>query len=123
MHCKPTRQQKQSILGAQAHSHFPTFAKILDGRKPPVRGLWQRGARSNAQLSVEDFSTGETRVRRVPLVTSEGNPFVTVAQAIAELNRLRTQRSDDMRPKLGRTPTFAHGGFVRIVGTVFEHSP
>jgi hypothetical protein len=58
---------------AQVDSHAQTFAKVLDGRKQAVRGLWQRGA-VYAQLSVEDFSTGEKRVRRVPLVNSDGNP-------------------------------------------------
>ena len=33
-------------------------------------------------------------------------PVETVAQATAELNRLRTQRSDDTLPQLGRTPIF-----------------
>jgi hypothetical protein len=50
-------------ISAQVHSHAPTFAKVLDGRKQPMRGLWQRGARFYAQLSVGDFSTGEKRVR------------------------------------------------------------
>ena len=46
---------------------------------------------------------------RAPCVSGkqDGNPVETVAQAIVELNRLRTQRSDDTSPKLGRTPTFA----------------
>src|SRR5688572_18024710 len=99
----PRSSKRGTNISAQAHSHAPTFAKVLDGRKQPVRGLWQRGARFYAQLSVEDFSTGEKRVRRVPLVNGEGNPVETVAQAIAELNRLRTQRGDDTLPKLGRT--------------------
>jgi len=43
----------------------------------------------------------------VPLVNGEGNAVVTVAQAVAELNRLRTHRADDELPVLGRTPTFA----------------
>ncbi len=76
--------ESSTNISAQVHSHAPTFAKVLDGRKQPVRGLWQRGARFYAQLSVEDFSIGEKRVRRVPLVSSEGNPVETVAQAIAD---------------------------------------
>jgi len=108
--------ESSTNISAQAHSHATTFAKVLDGRKQPVRGLWQRGARFYAQLSVEDFSTGEKRVRRVPLVNSEGNPVETVAQAIAELNRLRTQRSDDTLPKLGRTPTFADYADAYLAG-------
>jgi hypothetical protein len=103
------RSSESSIYtNAQVDSHAPTFAKVCDGRKQPVRGLWQRGARFYAQLklSVEDFSTGEKRVRRVPLVNSDGNPVEAVPQAIAELNRPRTLRSDDTLPKLGRTPTW-----------------
>jgi integrase len=99
--------ERSPNTGAQVQSHAPTFAKVLDGRKHPVRGLWQRGKRFYAQLSIEDFTSGEKRVRRVPLVNSDGDPVASVAQAIAELNRLRTQRSDDTMPKLGRTPTFA----------------
>ena len=84
-----------------------TYTKALDGRKQPVRGLWQRGELFYAQLSIEDFSTGLKRMRRVPLTDSEGNRVATVAKAIEELNRLRTHRSEDNLPKLGRTPTFA----------------
>ncbi len=98
---------QRSSKNINAHIHAPTFAKVLDGRKQPVRGLWQRGDRFYARLSIENFSNGEKRVRRVPLVNSDGNAVDTVPQAIAELNRLRTQRSDDTLPKLGRTPTFA----------------
>src|SRR6187399_1499341 len=94
--------ESSTNTGAQDHSHAPMFLKVLDGRKQPVRGLWQRGTRFYAQLSVEDFSTGQKRVRRVPLANSDGDPVETVAQAIAELNRLRTQRSDETLPKLGR---------------------
>jgi len=42
----------------------------------------------------------------VPLVTKEGKPVQTVAQAVAELNRLQTQRSDNTLPTLARTPKF-----------------
>jgi integrase len=91
----------------KSQNHAASFAKVLDGRKQPVRGLWQRNGRYYAQISVEDFSTGLKRVRRVPLVNPEGNPVESVAQAIAEINRLRTHRSEDTLPKLGRTPTFA----------------
>jgi len=38
--------------------------------------------------------------QRVPLVTKEGKPVQTVAQAVAELNRLQTQRSDNTLPTL-----------------------
>src|ERR1017187_3787111 len=91
----------------QNQNHAASFAKVLDGRKQPVRGLWQRNGRFYAQISGQDFSTGLKRVRRVPLVNTEGNPVESVAQAITEINRLRTHRSEDTLPKLGRTPAFA----------------
>jgi integrase len=112
----PRGREGGSSTGAKVHSHAPTFAKVLDGRKQPVRGLWQRGARFYAQLSIEDFSAGGKRVRRVPLVNSDGHPVETVPQAVAELNRLRTQRSDDALPKLGRTPTFADYADAYLAG-------
>ena len=35
-----------------------TFAKVLDGRKQPIRGLWIRGTRYYARLNVENPLTG-----------------------------------------------------------------
>lgn len=49
-------------------------------------------------------------------MNSEGNVVETVAQVIAELNRLRTQRSDDTLLKLGQTPTFSEYPDAYIVG-------
>ena len=45
--------------------------------------------------------TGIKKNRRVPLIDKEGNPVQTVAQAMAELKRLQTQRSDNALPTLG----------------------
>ena len=53
----------------------------------------------------------------MPLVNSDGNPVETVAQAVAELNRLRTQCSDDTLPKFGRTPTFADYADAYLAGS------
>jgi hypothetical protein len=50
--------------------------------------------------------SGTKHVRRLPLANSEGKAVENVAQAIAELNRLRTQRTDETLSVLGRTPTF-----------------
>jgi integrase len=87
-------------------SHDATFSKVVDGRKQPIRGLWVRNERYYAQITVEDIQTREKGVRRVPLIGSSGEPVNTVAQAVAEINRLRTQRADETLPKFGRTPTF-----------------
>jgi len=37
----------------QRRSHVATFAKVSDGRKQPIRGLWIRGERYYARLKVE----------------------------------------------------------------------
>jgi integrase len=89
-----------------AQTHAASFAKVFDGRKQPIRGLWERNGRFYAQLKVENSITGIKKTRRVPLLDKDRNPVTTVAQAIAELNRLRTQRADNTLPVLGRTPKF-----------------
>ena len=91
----------------KSHNHAVSFAKVLDGRKQPVRGLWERNGRYYAQISVEEFSAGLKRVRRMPLANAEGESVESVAQAIAVINGLRTHRSEDTMPKLVRTPLIA----------------
>ncbi len=54
-------------------AHGATFAKVLDGRKQPIRGLWIRGTRYYARLNVENPLTGIKKNQRVPLVTKEGS--------------------------------------------------
>jgi integrase len=88
-------------------SHAPSFAKVFDARKQPIRALWVRNGRFYAQLKVENQITGEKKTRRVPLVDKERNPVQTVAEAVAELHRLQTQRADNTLPTLERTPKFA----------------
>jgi integrase len=107
MQASATAGSQQNKVQRQSH-RGDTFAKVLDGRKQPIRGLWIRNGRYYARLSVEDGSSGLKSVRRVPLVNGEGNAVETRAQAEAELARLRTQRTDDALPVLGLTPTFAH---------------
>jgi integrase len=86
--------------------HGLTFAKVLDGRKQPIRGLWVRNGRYYARLAFEDGSTGETKVRRVPLLGQDKKPVCTIAKAVAEMNRLKVRRSEDDLPVLSRTPRF-----------------
>ena len=71
---------KQST-GTQCHHDAVTFAKVLDGRKQPIRGLWVRNGCYYAQLKFEDGTTGEKKVRRVALVDKDQNPVSTVSQA------------------------------------------
>jgi hypothetical protein len=43
---------------AKRHAHGATFAKVVDGRKQPIRGLWLRGTRYYARLNVANPLTG-----------------------------------------------------------------
>jgi integrase len=88
-------------------SHDANFAKVLDGRKQPIRGLWVRNGRYYAQLKIENQITGFKKTRRVALKDKDGKPVQSAAQAVAELKRLQTQRSDNQLPVLGRMPKFA----------------
>ena len=88
-------------------SHGSNFAKVLDGRKQPIRGLWVRNGRFYAQLKIENPVTGLKKTRRVPLNDKDSHPVQTAAQAVAELKRLQTQRADNQLPVLERTPKFA----------------
>jgi integrase len=91
----------------KSQSHATKFTKVKDGRKQPVRGLWVRNGRYYARLNVENPITGAKKTKWVPLLDKDQNPVQTVPQAIAELRRKQTQRSDDNLPALGRTPKFA----------------
>ncbi|MBI4659881.1 MAG: hypothetical protein HY735_13655, partial [Verrucomicrobia bacterium] len=77
------------------------YQKVRDARKRPIRGLWVRNGRFYARLSVQDPTSGQKKVRRVPLEGVE-----TVAQAQAELRRLLTLREENQLPGLKRTPKF-----------------
>ena len=50
----------------EAKRHEAKFAKVLDGRKQPIRGLWQRNDRFYAQLKLEDALTSEKKTCRGP---------------------------------------------------------
>ena len=91
----------------QDRSHRVSFAKVLDGRKQPIRGLWVRNGRYYARLNIENPITGTKNTKRVALVDKDGSAFATTAQAVAELKRLQTQRADNALPVLARQPKFA----------------
>lgn len=79
-----------------------TYHKVSDGRKRAIRGLWQRGSRFYARISVEDLNTGRKQVRRVPLAGVH-----TVAQAQSAMRTLLTKREENDLPVLKRTPKFS----------------
>ena len=91
---------KRTVVSQNQHRPTP-YRKVVDKRKRPIRGLWERNGRYYAQLTVEDQVTGFKQVRRVPL---EG--VGTDAQAVAKLQELLTQRRKGALPVLKRTPKF-----------------
>jgi integrase len=92
----------QSKIVSRHQHRGATYSKVMDKRKRPIRGLWERNGRFYAQLTVEDQITGIKQVKRVPM---EG--VVTDAQAVAKLQELLTQRRKGALPVLKRTPLFA----------------
>jgi integrase len=93
--------------GVRRQSHAPSFAKVLDARKQPIRALWERNGRYYAQLKVENPITGVKKTRRVPLVDKQNEPVKTAAEAREALARLQTQRADNALPVLTRQPKFS----------------
>jgi integrase len=92
---------KRTIVSQNQHRRA-TYSKVMDKRKRPIRGLWERNGRYYAQLAVEDQVTGIKRVKRVPLEGAASD-----AQAVAKLQELLTQRRKGALPVLKRTPLFA----------------
>jgi hypothetical protein len=50
-------------ISHKRHAHAGTFAKVIDGNKQPIRGLWVRNGRFYAQLKLVDPTTGEKKTR------------------------------------------------------------
>jgi hypothetical protein len=80
--------QSKQANDNRCQSHAPSIAKVVDGRKQPIRGLWVRNGRYYAQLQFEDGNTGQRKTHRVPLLNPETRQAVTtVAQALEEMGR------------------------------------
>ena len=47
-------KRTKPVVSKQSHASAP-YQKVLDGRKRPIRGLWQRGTRFYARLVVEEL--------------------------------------------------------------------
>jgi len=66
---------KRTVVSPNQH-RCAAYSKVMDKRKRPIRGLWERNGRYYAQLTVEDQVTGIKQVKRVPMegVTHLGFP-------------------------------------------------
>ena len=62
------------------------YERVLDGRKQPIRGLWRRGEKFYARLTVQDKS-GNKLEKRIPLTARNGS------DARDEMLRLQLGRS------------------------------
>jgi integrase len=96
-----------------SHSRFK-YKKVLDGRKQPIRGLWERNGTFIARIAVED-ADGMKRTRWVPLEGAQ-----TVPQAQEQLKTLHVDRTRNALPVLKRTPKFADyaAGYLAYFDTV-----
>lgn len=92
--------QPVAVVRRHAHSRYQ-YRKVLDGRKQPIRGLWERNGKFIARIAVED-DAGRKQTRWVPLEDAD-----TVAQAQEKLKTLHVDRSRNDLPVLKRTPKFA----------------
>jgi len=117
MKARVTASSRQSGDSVRQSRHGASFAKVLDGRKQPIRGLWIRNGRYYARLNVEVGMTGRKINRRVALVNKDDQQACsTVAQAVVELHRLQTKRNEGTLPVLTQAPKFAEHSDKYIAG-------
>jgi integrase len=95
------RTDNLTTLGPKPNRHA-AYSKVLDLRKRPIRGLWERNDRYYAQMTVEDPVSGIKQVKRVPLEN-----VTSAAQARDKFQDLLAQRRKGVLPVLKRTPLFA----------------
>jgi hypothetical protein len=96
-----TRGSTESLPGRH-QSHGTNFAKVLDGRKQPIRGLWIRSGRFYARLSVEsDNGVKKTHPRRRPDRRGAGGNRPGVCE---RQNRHPLKISDDVKKTPCRWP-------------------
>jgi integrase len=92
--------QPVAVVRRNSHSRYQ-YKKVLDGRKQPIRGLWERNGKFVARIAMED-DAGMKENRWVPLEGAK-----TIAQAQEQLKTLHVDRTRNDLPVLKRTPKFA----------------
>ena len=89
MQSNATVSKSTNQTGTSRQHSPPQYAKVFDQRKRRVRGLWERNGAYYAQLTVTDEGTAKKVVRRVRLEDGEGNPVLTVPEAVKVMNKLK----------------------------------
>jgi hypothetical protein len=74
------------------------YTKVLDNRKHPIRGLWRRGEKFLARITVED-DAGRKTVKWVPLKAT------TSGAAQDEFRTVLVERKENRLRHIGKTPT------------------
>ena len=102
MHANAIQSKSSDQIVRNVQHRESAYQRVFDARKHPVRGLWKRNDRYYAQLTIEDLTTGQKSVKRVPLVGATTDP-----QAIQKFEDLKADRRKGALPVLKRTPKFS----------------
>jgi integrase len=100
MKASATASKPSIVVRRNSHSRYQ-YKKVFNGRKQPIRGLWERNGTFVARIAMETDG-GDKENRWVPLAGAE-----TVAQAQEQLKTLHVDRTRNDLPVLKRTPKFA----------------
>lgn len=85
---------------SRSQSRRYQYTKVLDNRKHPIRGLWRRGGKFLARITVED-DAGKKEVKWVPLKAT------TPGAAQEELRTVLVERKENRLRHIGLSPTLA----------------
>lgn len=109
LHAMKPRETNRNASGASepalpSATKTPTYEKVIDGRKQPVRGLWRREGTFYARFSATDQADRKRDVfRALP-------DCHTVPAAKEALRKLQDEAAVRAIPVAGRCPTFAEFG-------------
>ncbi len=85
---------------SRSQSRRYQYTKVLDNRKHPIRGLWRRGGKFLARITVED-DAGKKEVKWVPLKAT------TPGAAQDEFRTVLVERKENRLRHIGLSPTLA----------------
>ena len=98
---KRSATSSKAVSGSSSSSRRHKYRKVLDNRKHPIRGLWQRNEGFYARLTVED-DCGRKSVKWVPLEKA-----TTASEAQEEFRALLVERDENRLRPIGLSPLFS----------------
>jgi len=81
-------KRNATLSSRNSNSRRHRYTKVLDNRKHPIRGLWRRGDRFLARLTVED-DAGRKIVKWVPLEAQTASQAADLTKAAVLRNKNR----------------------------------